>query len=181
MAAGDLSPFTSEHGGHNIILEFAVVAVPTYNFGEWVDVVAGAIDEFAGAAVGANFVKDVNYISAEDATANIARFGDARYVNPPNITRRDSVYALDDNTEFVTRNAFNGSDALEVPTLANWVPGATCGMHITAVPASPAALHGVDRGDTGLLIRRVLDARGRDLGTPGAGAGVFVTFTVDIS
>jgi hypothetical protein len=87
---------------------------------------------------------------------------------------------LDDHTEFITRNCFFGSDALEVPTIANWVPGALCGMHVTAAPAIPAALHGIDRsGDIGLRIARVLDAFGRDLGTPGAGVGVFVTFVVD--
>jgi hypothetical protein len=72
-----------------------------------------------------------------------------------------SVYVLTPDTEFVTRNAYNGDDTNIGPAgafaAATIQIGDPVGAHITV-----AGVHGIDAGDTGLVITRFLDAQNVD-------------------
>ena len=184
MAAFDVMPVTSEHGGHSRVEAFARAATPTYRPGEWVLVSAtGTIQEQGQDLNGATYNPQLNRIAADDGLINPARIGDTRYVDPPNTAKLDSCYALLSDVEFKTRNVFDGDDTNIGPagtfSAALVIVGSTCGMHVTAAPTGVLALHGIDVGAAGLVITRLLDALGRDSALTGDAVDQ-VHFRVDL-
>ena len=172
MATHDIIAFSGTiSGGHNSIQSLPRDPATTYRQGEWVTLAAGVIDETAGAAGGFVFDPTIHYIAAEDGTQRLDRVGDTRYVNPPNTGLLAPVYAVVQGSEFITDNVYNGTDTLVAPTAADI--GNDCGGHVTV-----AGVHGIDIGDTGLKIVRVLNADKKDI-TVAGGAGVYAVFTSD--
>jgi hypothetical protein len=178
---GDIRPFTSPLGGHHKTEVYAADGTsPDYGYGEWVAIEApGVINGISAAAAGANFVAGTNYIAAgpfvnstTDAQLRLDRVGDARYVDGPNTSVLDTVYVVDEDTEFATRFIFNGDDNLVVPTTTEI--GLEVGMH-NAIAGDNIDRHGIDLGDTGLVVTRVLDADGTDIALSG-NAGVWAIF-----
>ena len=184
MAAFDVMPVTSEHGGHSRVEAFARAATPTYRPGEWVLVSAtGTIQEQAEAAAGATYNPTLNRIAADDGLISPSRIGDTRYVDPPNTAKLDSCYTLLSDVEFKTRNVFNTDNTNIGPagtfSAALVIVGDTCGMHVTTVPTGVLALHGIEMSAAGLVITRLLDALGRDSALSGDAVDQ-VHFRVDL-
>lgn len=184
MAAFDVMPVTSEHGGHSRVETFSSAATPTYRPGEWVLISAtGTIQEQGEVLGGSTYNPQLNRIAADDGLNDIARLNDPRFVDPPNTGRMDSCYVLLADTEFKTRNVFDGDNTNVGPagafdaTLV--IVGDTCGMHVTTVPTGTAAIHGIDVSAAGLVITRLLDAQGRDSALTGAAVDE-VHFRVDL-
>lgn len=172
MATRDVMPLTSSQGGHNRIRSFERESSATYLVGEWVDLTGspGVINELAGSAPG--FDPDTHFIAAESATVRVDRVGDDRYTDGPNVAKLDAVYVIDKDTEFVTLNAFSGSDSAVLVSTA--VVGGNCGPRVTS-----GGVHGVDIGDAGFAIVRLLDANGKDSALSGQTATQLV-FTQDV-
>jgi hypothetical protein len=178
---GDIRPFTAPLGGHFKTEVYQVDGTtPTYGYGEWVAIEApGVINSIGAAAAGETFVAGTHYIAASpfvnsttDAQLRLDRVGDARYVDGPNTAVLDTVYVPDESTEFVTQYIFNGDDNLVVPTSTEI--GLEVGIH-NAIAGDNIDRHGIDLGDTGLTITRVLDAQGVDIAVSG-NAGVWAVF-----
>ena len=169
MTIRDVMPVVAEHGGHDRAMAFEPVAAPTYRLGEWVTLAVGTglIDESAAGTAVVN--PGIHFVAANDSTANIARIGDPRYVNPPNTARLDSVYHLSPETEFATGNVYNNNDTNIGPagdgTMVGVLPGVAAGLRVTV-----AGVHGIDINSTGLNITRTVDAFGVDVGLSGAAA-----------
>jgi hypothetical protein len=181
MAAGDIMPVVSEHGGHNRTVSFPGNTGAAFVIGELVQVNnAGVMDEVAAGPTIINVTNDsgVNgagatfdnvetaMVAATDASANIARIGDGRYVDPANVGILHSAYLFDDQTEFVTRNVFSGSDTNIGPAGDNTqtlVIGEQVGLRTTA-----GGVHGLEAVGTGLIVTRIVDAQGRDVSLSGA-------------
>lgn len=179
MANQDVMPFTSAHGGHNRMeaweMENAGGAITaTFLVGEFcvqgAPGTAGMVDEVA---VNQHVITDATvhtfFVAAEDSQANIARLGDARYVDPPAVTKPASMYPLSDKeVEFETRNVFDNNDTNIGPAGSNAMTGVAVGG--TCCIRNAAGSHGIDIDDVGLVITRILDAQGEDTYLTGAAA-----------
>ena len=182
---GDIRPAFDPLGGYHRIEVYPRNASATYGFGEWVALSAAAtatLNEIAEATTSTNFTAGTHFVSAAPMNKVIGgaagtqirmdRIGDARYVDPPNTSVLDPVYAVSADTEYMTRFLFNNSDTLVTPSSAHI--NDVCGMH-NATAGTAADRHGVDINGTGLIIVRVLDAKGVDVVLSGA-TGVWVVF-----
>jgi len=186
MAQQDVMPLTSSLGGHLRMEGYNRAAAPTYRIGEWTIITVAAdstVDEIAAAVGGAAYDGTLHRVAADDGAINPAVPAGSgspgtRFVSPPNTAKMDSMYVLTPDTEFVTRNAYNGNDTNIGPAgafaSANIRVGATAGVHRAATGD-----HGIDVAQGGLVITRLLDAQGNDSAFTG-NAVDRVAFRVDL-
>lgn len=182
MAIRDIMPYASPHGGgleRNVAWQIennGTTVTATFRIGELVVVDAnGQIDEVAAGQVSlTTTTKGTTFLALEDAVANIRRIGDARYGNTPSPAYPCTVATFDPDCEYITRNAFNGTDTNIGPagtnTLTTTNVGDACGLRVTA-----GGVHGLDLNTvTGFRISRILDSQGRDTYISGAATAFIV-------
>jgi len=187
MAARDIMPFSSPHGGTTRITPIRLGGGTTNSTTAETGWREGEIGLIDGAAGDVNLIPDG--VETIDKTLHCifltASSGDIQLANlTSGATTHNhitSVCRFESGQEFITRNAVTSSDVLiAVSTL--FVGDIVGGWRDNTAGAAGTAENGVfsiDSAGTGLVITRILDANFKDVGSPGAGAGIWVVFTVD--
>jgi hypothetical protein len=190
MGARDIMPFVSHAGAHHRIVSLPVGDDTSANTADtsWRE---GELVVLLTASNGIDVEGDGSTTPDADGLTYVAAGsseGILRTVTGGTTTgdadqRMCPCYQIDLDTEFVTRNAFNNSDTNIGPAgsgaMTNVVVGASCGFWRDNTNPGPVSGDvngdfGIDINTNGLVITRILDDQGDDIGVSGRTADKIV-------
>ena len=195
MGARDIMPYISSLGGHHRVISLPVgddtsvnTADTSWREGELVVLATGSdgIDVEGDGATTPD-ADGLSYIAAASSEGLFRTLVGDNTTTGAIDQRMCPCYQVDLDTEFVTRNVFNNSDTNIGPNGTNtgYEVGTSCGFwrdntNPGTVSGDVNGDFGIDINTNGLVITRILDAQGDDIGVSGGTADKVVFKMVNL-